>query len=108
MITDRGQGRVVTDPAVVPPRPTVIVPGAWVEPGGEPGSHVGDRLEAATALVELGTVSHILISGDNRESHYNEPVVMHNWLVEDAGLDPGPHHPRLRRLRYLGHLPAGI
>jgi vancomycin permeability regulator SanA len=88
VIAERAEGLVVTDLGAVPARSTVIVPGARVEPDGQPGLNVGDRLAAAAALIDRGTVDHVLVSGDNRESHYNEPVAMRNWLVDSAGIDP--------------------
>jgi vancomycin permeability regulator SanA len=88
VVVDRADGRVTDDPDAVPPRPVVIVPGARVLPGGLPGVNVTDRLEAAADLFKRGTVEHVLVSGDNRTSHYNEPVVMRNWLVDEAGIDP--------------------
>jgi vancomycin permeability regulator SanA len=88
VIVDRADGLLLADLDAVPHRSVVIVPGAKVESNGQPGLHVGHRLEAAAALFDRGTVDHVLVSGDNRESHYNEPVVMRNWLVDSAGLDP--------------------
>ena len=36
----------------------------------------------AWALHDADLVDHILVSGDNRETHYNEPVAMRNRLIE--------------------------
>ncbi|MGF1597025.1 MAG: vancomycin high temperature exclusion protein [Acidimicrobiales bacterium] len=88
VIAHRAEGRIVVDPTAVPERPVVIVPGARVLPSGEPGPIVEDRLAAAADLVGRGITAHVLVSGDNRTSHYNEPVVMRNWLADQAGIDP--------------------
>ena len=41
-----------------------------------------ERMNAAAKLFELGIISHILVSGDNRSIYYNEPRDMLNALKE--------------------------
>lgn len=64
---------------------TVIVPGARVLSDGRPSTSLRDRLDAALVLYRDGRVANILVSGDNRESTYNEPAAMRDYLV-DAGV----------------------
>jgi len=52
---------------------------------GKPNLHFNTRIEAAVKLYQAGKVRHLLVSGDNRERHYNEPRAMRAALVE-AGI----------------------
>ncbi len=38
--------------------------------------HFDARINAASRLIRLGRVEHLLLSGDNRTRYYNEPVTM--------------------------------
>jgi len=38
--------------------------------------HFDARINAASRLLRLGRVEHLLLSGDNRTQQYNEPIVM--------------------------------
>ncbi len=40
------------------------------------------RMEAAAELYHRGKIKHILVSGDNRRSSYNEPVDMQQMLMD--------------------------
>ncbi len=40
------------------------------------------RLEAATELLQAGKIKSIIVSGDNREKNYNEPLTMKNELLK--------------------------
>lgn len=73
----RGQIVSVTD---APTADVVIVPGARVRVDGRPTLALRQRLDAAAELYEQGAVSHVLVSGDNRKEHYNEPVAMQQYL----------------------------
>ncbi len=59
-----------------PPRPVAVVFGAAVYPGGRPSPVLEDRVRTAVALYHAGKVRKILMSGDNRTVHYNEPAAM--------------------------------
>ena len=63
--------------------PVVVVPGARVYQDGQPSQFLRQRLDAAAALHASGTVDHILVSGDNRKSRYNEPEAMREYLLAD-------------------------
>ena len=58
----------------------MIVPGARVGSTGNPSLALRQRLDAAALLFDTGTVEHVLVSGDNRTTHYNEPVAMQQYL----------------------------
>jgi vancomycin permeability regulator SanA len=66
----------------VEPVPVVVVFGAGVRPDGVPSAYLRYRLEAARQLHEAGTVSVVLVSGDNGQAGYDEPTVMADWLVD--------------------------
>ncbi len=84
VVAHRAEGRIIDAPTTVAPATAAIVPGATIFPDGTPSLTVQDRLDGALLLYELGTVDHILVSGDNREEHYNEPVAMRNALVAEG------------------------
>ncbi len=77
----------------VPARRVAIVFGAKVYSDGSVSGHLEQRLEAARELHRRGKVKKILVSGDNRWNHYNEPERMREWLIangvpeEDVGCD---------------------
>ena len=73
------QDRIVAV-ADAPQAEVAIVPGARVRSDGRPTLALRQRLDAAAELYEQGTVEHVLVSGDNRETHYNEPVAMQQYL----------------------------
>jgi SanA protein len=54
--------------------------------GGEKNIYFHKRIEAAAELYHKGKVSRLIVSGDNREIYYNEPVAMKRALVE-LGVD---------------------
>lgn len=62
-----------------------IVPGARVRNDGRPTLALRQRLDAAAELYDQGLVEHVLVSGDNGQEHYNEPVAMQQYL-RDLGL----------------------
>ena len=57
--------------------PVAIVFGAAVNPRTQlPSDILQDRIITAVDLYNVGKVEKLLLSGDNRVAHYNEPVVM--------------------------------
>ncbi|NPA27008.1 MAG: hypothetical protein GXO36_05385 [Chloroflexi bacterium] len=69
------RGRIVPlDEA--PPRPVAVVFGAAVYAGGRPSPILEDRVRTAVDLYHAGKVKKLLMSGDNRTVHYNEPAAM--------------------------------
>ncbi|SHE24239.1 SanA/YdcF family protein [Actinomyces sp. Z5] len=65
--------------------PVAIVLGASVYSSGEPSPWLRYRLDVAADLYESGRVDAILVSGDNGQASYNEPIAMYDYLVS-AGI----------------------
>jgi len=49
---------------------------------GEENPFFKYRIEAAVALFKAGKINHIIVSGDNHVSYYDEPMDMKNALVK--------------------------
>ncbi len=64
----------------LPPRFTVIVPGAFVD-GDTPSDVLEDRLEAAAAVYHAGLATRVLVSGDHGTPAYDEVRVMRLFLM---------------------------
>lgn len=47
-----------------------------------------DRLDISAKLLNDGKVRMLLVSGDNRFVHYNEPKVMKEYLVKEKNIKP--------------------
>ena len=60
----------------------VVVLGASVKPDGTPSDILKDRLETAVALYQAGATQAIIVSGDNRTSHYNESAAMKQYCID--------------------------
>ncbi|WP_104201662.1 SanA/YdcF family protein [Billgrantia saliphila] len=43
---------------------------------GRRNPHFDARIHAASRLIRLGRIEHLLLSGDNRTRYYNEPITM--------------------------------
>ncbi|TDO06192.1 MULTISPECIES: SanA/YdcF family protein [Halomonas] len=73
----RTQGKIEDDLARCVSEPVGIVFGTshWTRSGAR-NPHFEGRMGAAAALIHLGRVDHLLISGDNSTRYYNEPVTM--------------------------------
>ncbi|SDN27821.1 protein SanA, affects membrane permeability for vancomycin [Actinomyces ruminicola] len=78
-VTDHGDA---ADDATAP---VAIVLGASVYSSGEPSPWLRYRLDVAAELYESGRVDAILVSGDNGQTSYNEPIAMYEYLVS-AGI----------------------
>ncbi|MBB6050496.1 SanA protein [Armatimonas rosea] len=48
---------------------------------GRHNAYYSQRIAAAAKLYKAGKVEYLLVSGDNRTSHYNEPVTMKRDLI---------------------------
>jgi vancomycin permeability regulator SanA len=66
--------------ADVAPADVGIVFGAGA-PDHEPSPMLAGRLELGAALYRSGKVQVLLVTGDNSRSHYNEPLVMRDYLI---------------------------
>lgn len=59
-----------------------IVFGAGLLRDGSAGPVLSDRVETAVKLYQMGKVSKLLMSGDNRFIEYNEPEAMRQYALE--------------------------
>lgn len=71
-----------SDTAGVPEHYSALILGAGVWRNGEPSPILYDRIEAGAKLYQAGKVRKLIVSGDNRFAHYNEPQVMKRVAVE--------------------------
>lgn len=60
----------------------IVVLGASVYADGRPSDILADRLEVAADLYKAGAAPAIIVSGDNRDNHYNESDAMKKYCVE--------------------------
>ncbi|SHE29030.1 SanA protein [Modicisalibacter ilicicola DSM 19980] len=76
-IVARTQDRIEGELPLCASEPVGVVFGTsyWARGGGR-NPHYAARLEAASRLLRLKRVQHLLLSGDNRTRFYNEPVTM--------------------------------
>jgi SanA protein len=72
----------------MPSAPVGIVFGAGVLKNGQPSEVLKERLDGAIKLYRDHKVSRLLMSGDNRTSHYNEPRAMRAYALKHR-VDPG-------------------
>lgn len=59
----------------------VLVLGASVFADGTPSDILADRLEVAADLYLAGAAGSIIVSGDNRDAHYNESDAMKDYCI---------------------------
>lgn len=83
----RTHDRVTDDPAALPASQVAIVPGSFVHEDGRLGPVVQERVDAAVALYDAGTVGALLLSGDNGTTAYDEPDTMRDAVLA-AGVPP--------------------
>lgn len=80
-------------PDQAPARRIAIVFGAGLWQDGSPTPVLRDRVATAVDLYQAGKVEKLLMSGDNRFVHYNEPAAMRDYALglgvpsEDIVLD---------------------
>lgn len=69
--------RIEDDLLLCAAEPVAVVFGTsyWAHGGGR-NPHYAARLDAASRLLRMQRVQHLLLSGDNRTRFYNEPVTM--------------------------------
>ncbi len=71
-------------PETVPASRVAIVFGAGLQRNGTPSPVLRDRIDTAIRLYENGRVDKLLMSGDNRFVHYNEPGAMFAYAVSQG------------------------
>jgi vancomycin permeability regulator SanA len=76
-------GRYRTSVAGAPATAVGIVFGAGAF-DGEPTPMLARRLQIGFDLYRRGKVQVLLVTGDNSRSHYNEPLVMRDYLVRQG------------------------
>lgn len=74
----------IYDATEAPYRDVALVLGAGLSADGTPSPYLSGRLDEAVALYNAGSVSVILVSGDNRTTSYSEPDAMVGYLVEQG------------------------
>ena len=80
--TRAGEGILFDDVNDVPYRRAGLVFGCSKKLGKRDNLYFKYRIQAAAELWHAGKVELLIVSGDNREKYYNEPVDMRNALVE--------------------------
>lgn len=87
------RGRIYTNVKEVPKCRVAMVLGAKVHKNGHLSVLLKDRVRIAVELYKAGKVDKLLMSGDNRFTHYNEPKRMAEWAIahgvpkEDVAMD---------------------
>ena len=76
------RGRLFENPQDVPPGRVGVVFGCDDKIGGRDNLYFRYRIEAAAALWKAGRLRCLIVSGDNRTTHYNEPLKMRQALIE--------------------------
>lgn len=71
----------IVAPSAVPAPRVAIVYGAAVYRNGRLSTVLRDRMDTAIALYHAGAVNRLLVSGDNRDVHYNEPDAMRAYAI---------------------------
>lgn len=69
-------------PSVVEKHEVWLVFGASVKRNLEPSDILRDRLDVAIYTYEIWKIEKIIVSWDNSEKNYNEPVAMRQYLVD--------------------------
>ena len=77
-----GKGILFDDVKDVPHRRAGLVFGCSKKLGSRDNLYFKYRIQAAAELWHAGKVDFLIVSGDNREKYYNEPVDMRNALTE--------------------------
>jgi len=75
------RGRVFSEPSSVAHCRVALVLGAGIRPDGRLSVQLQDRVDAAIRLYKAGVVEKLLMSGDNRVTHYNEPERMRRYAL---------------------------
>lgn len=78
-IVNNNHSYIISNPEEYPGR-VALVPGGGIGRDNTPTDVVKSRLDAAAVLYFEGAVEKIIVSGDNRFTNYNEPLVMQTYL----------------------------
>lgn len=79
-----GEGKLydLEDVEKIPHHRACLVFGCSEKLGQSDNPYFKHRIDAALTLWQAGKVDCIIVSGDNREKYYNEPIDMRNALIE--------------------------
>lgn len=66
----------------IAPSEVGLVLGSSVRADGTPGMILQDRLITASTFYHKGKINKILVSWDNSSHHYNEPLSMQQYLID--------------------------
>lgn len=80
--TKAGKGVLFDDVNDVPEQRVGLVFGCSSKLGNRDNLYFKYRIQAAAELYHAGKVEKLIVSGDNRDKYYNEPVTMRKALVE--------------------------
>lgn len=81
-VFSHGNGKIFDDLSQIEPMYVGLVLGTSSSPDGvKVNKYFKERMESAIRLYEKGVVKHLLVSGDNSSSQYNEPKDMRDYLV---------------------------
>lgn len=80
-IVRSAEGKLFDSTADVPYNDVGLVLGANKNAFGGPNLYFNNRIDAAVALFMAGKIRHVLVSGDNHISEYDEATDMKNALV---------------------------
>lgn len=67
-----------------PARDVAIIFGAGLESPGKPSNFLQSRLLTGVQLYKTGRAKVLVVSGDNRKVHYDEPTAMRDFLISEA------------------------
>lgn len=81
----------------IPSRQLILIPGAGLRYDGKPTHILEDRLITVYKYLKMYSADNVLLSGSTRNSGYNEPSAMLDYLV-DKGI-----HENLLTLDILGN-----
>ncbi len=73
---------MIVEPQRISGKCIAIVPGANIHSDGTPSMVLRMRLDKAIELYKDGHVQKLLVSGDNRFKHYNEPDAMKSYAIQ--------------------------
>ena len=80
-IHSNAKGRVYSDISQIPSSRVAMVLGAGVRPDGQLSLLLRDRVNTSISLYKARKVVKLLMSGDNRFTHYNEPERMKDYAI---------------------------
>jgi vancomycin permeability regulator SanA len=78
--------QIIDSWSIVGSAPIGIVFGASVLPDKPPSAILRDRVATGVDLLKAGRVQKLILSGDNRETHYNEVAAMRRTALELGAL----------------------